>query len=66
MTNRISGDRSVDWLRWLHKRNLIETEEALHEALARVVDLKMEQLRAFKDGSDRDDKDAGGHKSEVT
>lgn len=65
MTNRISGDRSVDWLRWLHERNLIETEEALHEALARVVDLKMEQLRAFKDGSNRDDKDSGGHKSEV-
>lgn len=64
MTNRISGDRSVDWLRWLHERNLIETEEALHEALARVVDLKMEQLRGLKDGPQdadriRDDKMGG-------
>lgn len=55
MTNRISGDRSVDWLRWLHERNLIETDEALHEALARVVDLKMEQLRGLKE-NDTDDR----------
>lgn len=64
MTNRISGDRSVDWLRWLHERNLIETEDALHEALARVVDLKLEQLRGLKDGPQdadriRDDKMGG-------
>lgn len=55
MTNRISGDRSVDWLRWLHERSLIESEEALHEALARVVDLKMEQLRGVKE-DDTDDR----------
>lgn len=64
MINRISGDRSVDWLRWLHERSLIESEEALHEALARVVDLKMEQLRGLKDGPQdadriRDDKTGG-------
>lgn len=48
MKNRISGDRQVDWLRWLHERGIVEDDE-IHEALARVVDMKMEQLKALKD-----------------
>ena len=36
MTNRITGDRSVDWLRWLHERGLIESEQALHDALTQL------------------------------
>jgi hypothetical protein len=54
MINRITGDRSVDWLRWLHERGLIESEQALHDALARIVDMKMAEIRELKAERDND------------
>ena len=47
MKNRITGDRLVDWIRWLVDHKLMTYAEA-HEALAGVVDLKREQISDLK------------------
>ena len=47
MKNRISGDRLVDWIRWLVDHKLMTYAEA-REALAGVVDLKREQIDDLK------------------
>jgi len=47
MTNRITGDRLVDWIRWLVAHKLMSYAEA-HEALAGIVDMKREQINQLK------------------
>jgi hypothetical protein len=47
MTNRITGDRLVDWIRWLVAHKLMTYAEA-HEALAGIVDMKLEQIDDLK------------------
>lgn len=51
MTNRITGDRLIDWLRWLVRHQLIDTVEA-HDAIAGVVDIKLEQLKNAREEPD--------------
>lgn len=53
MTNRITGDRLVDWLRWLVRHQLIDNAEA-HDAIAGVVDIKLEQLKEAREKPDSD------------
>jgi len=53
MKNRITGDRLIDWLRWLVRHQLIDTSEA-RDAIAGVVDLKLEQLKEAREKSDLD------------
>lgn len=47
MTNRITGDRLVDWIRWLVDHKLMTHAEA-RDALAGIVDLKREQINDLK------------------
>ncbi len=53
MKNRITGDRLVDWIRWLVDQKLMTYAEA-REALAGVVDLKREQINDLKREQEND------------
>jgi hypothetical protein len=53
MTNRITGDRLVDWIRWLVESKLMTHAEA-RDALAGIVDMKREQINDLKRSKETD------------